>query len=105
MINPINWHKFNSDEEKDLQLIKWKLMSKKRKTKSGKDPKPTKQKQFFYNGAYTDEICPCEIVGYSEEANESDIAVIEIKNQLHKIHIDCLKDMQPTKKEAETING
>lgn len=96
MIAPTqSWYRFISAEEKLQQLKLWGLLS----------PKATDIKQFYYNGSYTDKIVQCEIVGYSEEYNDKNIVILQIEDQLHKICVDCLKDMQPTLKEAKLING
>ena len=96
MIDPGKlWHKFSSDSEKLEQLKKWGLLS----------SKAAELKQIYYNGSYTEQITKCDVVGYSTEISENAVAVISVNNQLHKIHIDYLKDMQPTKKEVEKLNA
>ena len=59
-------------------------------------------KQFFYNGIFSNDICKCDIVGYSG----TNTVIIRMDNHLHCINADCLADMQPLVKEiSEYINN
>lgn len=65
-------------------------------------PTATEIKQLFYCGLYSRwKLEKCELIGYAD----SSVLVISLFGEPHKIHADYLKEMQPTKKEAEKINA
>lgn len=86
-----SWTHFQDNNEKLNQLRLWGLISK----------KALEEKPFYYCGIYSkNQLTPIEVIGYENTY----IAVIELFGKPHKIHIDYLKEMQPTRKEVEQIN-
>lgn len=74
---------FNNVEEKVQYLKTHDLISK----------TATDIKQFFYNGAYAEYVCPCEIVGYIN----NNVLVISLDKHLHCVDIIHFKEMQKSK--------
>ncbi|MDU6306667.1 hypothetical protein [Faecalispora jeddahensis] len=88
---PGEWENFNGIEEK-LQFLKdWGLCP-----KTFTEPKP-----LYYHGIRSlDKKVLIDVIGH----DGTDIAVINLFGSPHKIHADYLKEMQPTKKEAEQLD-
>lgn len=77
------WAKFLSEEDKIHRLKNFKLLP----------PKvSTIDREFYYKGAYIDKAVICDIVGYMYRDN--DILVIKIRDKLHCIRGEYLKQMQ-----------
>lgn len=85
------WNRFPDDESKLEQL---KIL--------GLTPKTASEpKQLYYQGIYSkNKLIPIEILGVLNDY----VVVIKISDGPHKIHLDYLKEMQPTKKEAEQLS-
>lgn len=81
---------FESDAQKLSMLKKWGLAS----------PKAKDMKPLYYKGLFSAEYTPCDVVGFSDNI----FIVISVLGQLHSIHPDCLAEMQPSKKVAETLS-
>lgn len=76
--------KFLDDEERNIFLKKYKLLSQ----------NPKKDKTFFYKGKDVDSPTPCEILGYEQEYTSSATLVIDYGLGPCFIHTDYLKEMQ-----------
>ncbi len=72
-------------------LKKYKLLSE----------KATAVKPYFYNGAYVDELTPCEIVGYFTAGEDSCVLAVKVDDVVFGVHCDYFKEMQPKKKRVK----
>lgn len=89
---PGEWEAFISIEEKIIHLKKWGLCP-----KTFSEPKP-----LYYQGIRSiEKKILIDVIGH----DGTDIAVIDLFGSPHKIHADYLKEMQPTKKEAEQLDA
>lgn len=90
--NESDWFSFYDESDKIRKLKAWGLLPR----------TAMENKQLYYCGIYSrGDLVKSEVIGYVN----SNIAVINLLDEPHKIHADYLKEMQPTNKEAETVNG
>ncbi len=91
MIEPREpWHPFQSEDELLVYLKQHQLLAQ----------KATEPKQLFYQGEFSSELVPCQVVGWQDAV----FAVIRLNGALHTIHPDHLADMQPKKSELQALN-